>query len=400
MLTRLAIKNFKSIGENGVELTLKPLTILVGPNGSGKSSILEAIATLGQSAEGHQFATKGRLVSYELVEVAHKSDLAKRMSFEIEDEDGVGLVHGFRPDIGELKEAFSKQGSLVLTVRSEGDRRTGLRLVIEDAEGMRSPPARLDLPPFLNEGYYRASLPEAEDATRLVGVLSRQLENRVFMVSAMRGDVPRETPSAPPDPQGAGARGEKLVPLLAYLGSPHYQHQMQKIGWWSEKFGLPSLWAGLSPTGKLEARYRDPELGHSVNLALAGHGSRQIVAVIAQLFWSMPESIILIEEPELSLHPEAQLHLCELFADAIAEKKQIIVTTHTSTLLLSLSHAVSQGQLKADDVAAYDVNKTEKGTTAKRLNITKDGYVKGWVPSFIEAEKQLFARWREGLPKE
>ncbi|MFQ5874616.1 MAG: AAA family ATPase, partial [Dehalococcoidia bacterium] len=44
MLSRLIVKNFKSIGEPGVDLELKPLTILVGPNGSGKSSIFEAVA--------------------------------------------------------------------------------------------------------------------------------------------------------------------------------------------------------------------------------------------------------------------------------------------------------------------------------------------------------------------
>ena len=50
MLSRLVVKNFKSIGEPGVDLELKPLTILVGPNGSGKSSIFEAVAV---GARGH-----------------------------------------------------------------------------------------------------------------------------------------------------------------------------------------------------------------------------------------------------------------------------------------------------------------------------------------------------------
>ena len=33
MLSRVKIQNFKSIGEPGVDLELKPLTFLVGPNG-------------------------------------------------------------------------------------------------------------------------------------------------------------------------------------------------------------------------------------------------------------------------------------------------------------------------------------------------------------------------------
>ena len=48
MIGRVSIKNFKSIGDPGVDLELKPLTLLVGPNGAGKSSILEAIAVASQ----------------------------------------------------------------------------------------------------------------------------------------------------------------------------------------------------------------------------------------------------------------------------------------------------------------------------------------------------------------
>jgi len=42
-ISKIVIKNFKSIGSEGVELELKPLTLLYGPQGAGKSSILEAI---------------------------------------------------------------------------------------------------------------------------------------------------------------------------------------------------------------------------------------------------------------------------------------------------------------------------------------------------------------------
>lgn len=42
MLTKLAIKNFKGIGER-IELELAPITLLFGPNSAGKSSVLHAI---------------------------------------------------------------------------------------------------------------------------------------------------------------------------------------------------------------------------------------------------------------------------------------------------------------------------------------------------------------------
>ena len=48
MLTRLQITNFKNIGDPGLDLEIRPLTILVGPNGGGKSSVLDAVALMAQ----------------------------------------------------------------------------------------------------------------------------------------------------------------------------------------------------------------------------------------------------------------------------------------------------------------------------------------------------------------
>ena len=69
MISRVVIKNFKSIGEPGVDLELKPLTLLVGPNGGGKSSILEAVAVAIQG----EFS--GKLTNFPSGEsILHKPD--------------------------------------------------------------------------------------------------------------------------------------------------------------------------------------------------------------------------------------------------------------------------------------------------------------------------------------
>lgn len=57
MITRLAIRGFKSIGlgqdgKYAVDLELRPITILVGKNGSGKSSVLQGLGLLADIREG------------------------------------------------------------------------------------------------------------------------------------------------------------------------------------------------------------------------------------------------------------------------------------------------------------------------------------------------------------
>ncbi len=107
----------------------------------------------------------------------------------------------------------------------------------------------------------------------------------------------------------------------------------------------------------------------------------------------------MIEEPEISLHPESQVKLVEMFAEAIKDGKQIIITTHSSLLVLSLNRPIRKGVLKRDDVAIYDVTKTSKGTQVTPLELTDKGYIKGWIPSFKKVEQELMREWVQSLPE-
>ncbi len=148
----------------------------------------------------------------------------------------------------------------------------------------------------------------------------------------------------------------------------------------------------------MSSDYVDPDLNTRLNIALASHGSKQILTIITQLFWSAPGSIIMIEEPEISLHPEAQILMQQMFAEVIKEGKQIILTTHSSFLLLALSKVVKSDLISPDEIAIYHIEKGEGGTIVnppKPLEINKDGYITGWIPSYVRVEDQLFTEWAE-----
>ncbi|RZN35462.1 MAG: hypothetical protein EF813_08645 [Methanosarcinales archaeon] len=103
---------------------------------------------------------------------------------------------------------------------------------------------------------------------------------------------------------------------------------------------------------------------------------------------------------EISLHPGSQVLLTELFAEAIAEGKQIIITTHSEFLPLALRRPIKNGLLALDAIALYHVMKDEGGTTAEKLDLTEDGYVRGWIPSFAEIEDDLLGEWTETVPED
>lgn len=80
MLTRLHIRNFKSIKDLSIDI--KDFNILVGPNNSGKTSVLQTLALLKQSIAELTF--QGQLVNVgNFKEAVFNHDLRKniRISF-------------------------------------------------------------------------------------------------------------------------------------------------------------------------------------------------------------------------------------------------------------------------------------------------------------------------------
>lgn len=79
----------------------------------------------------------------------------------------------------------------------------------------------------------------------------------------------------------------------------------------------------------------------NINTTYAGFGSRQALVLLVQLLSSVSNDMILIEEPEISLHPAAQVYLPQLF-----EQKTIILTTHSEFTFnnTSLLSAIQYGE--------------------------------------------------------
>ncbi len=71
--------------------------------------------------------------------------------------------------------------------------------------------------------------------------------------------------------------------------------------------------------------------------AYAGSGEISIVILVHQVINAPPNSLILLDEPEVSLHPGAQKRMLKFLLDEIYKKKhQIILCTHSPTLIETL----------------------------------------------------------------
>ena len=345
MLSSIEIKNFKSIGKEGVRLELKPLTLLVGPNGSGKSSIIQAMAFAAQSGN-----SKGEMFTVPVNELLHQAQKKGQTTLD---------VTTFFENVGVSFRADYNNG-----VHSSNSRHT------------------------------------IGDQTLANKTFQEELLNKFFLISSVRGNVPLEATTGS-NIKWVGVNGQWLLELLAIIfGQRQHDVVASQIADWASRFGMTGLKAGFWGGNRLNADYRDNTLKTTLRLALASSGARQVLTVITQLFWSSPRSIIALEEPEISLHPKAQIDIAELFSLITKQDKQIIATTHSSLLVLALTAAVQKKLLQADDIAIYHVEKKSgRGTWVKRLPLSKQGRLLRWIPSFAKEERRLFQGWWETLPK-
>lgn len=439
MITRLVIENFKSIGSPGVDLDLKPLTILVGPNGSGKSNILQALMLISQKI-GRSFSDwysieKEITKASQFIDIIHKRAPGRWLTFQfdvrlderrarrlklirskidegklgikIELSNIVGYKYSCRPESGEARQSVMIGGrNIVTAARIYKVEEEALRIFYEDPRVLTEASPWQELDYILKQEVFSSSAqvpteakPLIDLASEIVEAMLEKLKDKVFLLSALRGDIPYSIETGP-RPTWVGIRGENLVPILSLALRREYKERMERIVKWAKEFGLVDVSGAWAGDNKLDSGYADPHLNVILNSALAGYGSRQVLCIITQLFWSEPGSIIMIEEPEISLHPNAQAKLPGLFAEAIQDGRQIIITTHSEFILLALSRPIRSGQMKPSDIAIYHVDKGPEGTTAKLLEVTHNGYVKGWVPTFAEIERELFKEWLETVPEE
>ena len=117
-----------------------------------------------------------------------------------------------------------------------------------------------------------------------------------------------------------------------------------------------------------------------------GAGAKAIVPLLHQLIIADKGATVLIEEPEIHLHPKAQAELAEVLAEtAKAEDKQIIMTTHSEHMTQRLLTMVSEGQVDHTELVFFSFEKDSRGECLCSENeVTDRGQVAGEMGGFYQ----------------
>ena len=113
------------------------------------------------------------------------------------------------------------------------------------------------------------------------------------------------------------------------------------------------------------------------NLMDMGFGISQVLPTLAALFRADGPSMFLLQQPELHLHPSAQVALGSLFCEAASSGRQLIIETHSDYILdrILLDIRDKRTDLKSDDVSILYFERGDQDVSIHPIRIDDEGNV-------------------------
>ncbi len=123
---------------------------------------------------------------------------------------------------------------------------------------------------------------------------------------------------------------------------------------------------------------------HEVLITDLGIGVSQILPVLVLCYYVPEGSTIILEQPELHLHPSVQAGLADVFIDVIKNRKvQILLESHSEHLLRRLQRRIAEEVLSPDDTALYFCELNEGESKLTPLNLNLFGEIDNWPDDFF-----------------
>lgn len=129
------------------------------------------------------------------------------------------------------------------------------------------------------------------------------------------------------------------------------------------------------------------------DLTHVGVGVSQILPILVMCFLAGKGDSIILEQPELHLHPKVQTRLADFFVSMNALGKQCILETHSEYLINRLRYLVakSDDDKIAKDTMIYFVEKEDGHSIYRNITINKYGVIDDWPKGFFDEGEDIAA---------
>ena len=164
----------------------------------------------------------------------------------------------------------------------------------------------------------------------------------------------------------------------------------EMIAYWLSELGLIhefSLEEIAEGTNLYQAMVRTGASSVTTALTDVGFGVSQVLPAIVLLYHVPEGSTVLMEQPEIHLHPAVQCGLADVMLNvAKARNVQVIVESHSEHLMRRLQRRVAEEEATSEDVKLYFVSMNRGVAQVFDLLLNEWGEIENWPDKFFGDE--------------
>lgn len=359
-ITNISINGFRRLRK--IDLPMKNLTVLIGANGSGKTSFLDVFSILSASARGdlqNTLQLKGGLNNILTRGMAKELEISVEMNISYQSPLYYDLTLSPQGFSYVIKEEF-------LTQQRKKDRGQPFFYIKSQNLDIRyfSQEENKLLRPNWEQNILETSLSQVPKMYREPENLRKSLAACTYYAAL---DISETSPVRLPQPMRPaslpGKNGESLISCLYNLR----ETDRDRFEWLEdilsaafpdfERLNFPPVAAGTLSMTWSDRHFSEPIYIHELS-----EGTLRFLWLATLLQSQNLTTITLIDEPEISLHPELLKHLVDLMREA-SKRTQLIVATHSERLIRFL---------EPEEILICDLEEGEaKMTWGDTLNLEK-----------------------------
>lgn len=168
---------------------------------------------------------------------------------------------------------------------------------------------------------------------------------------------------------------------MSLRGDENAKAEIEKVNFWSKKIGLGDL-LDQNYQQNVGGTYIDQQFNVEIDIIDGGFGGNTFLPILLESY-SFKDGILLIEEPEISLHPGAQADVIDFFIEIAKERNhQIIFTSHSLYFLHKIKRYIAKEDVESELINIYETTKNETDGTKFKLidnNEIKEHFSEYWL---------------------
>jgi predicted ATPase len=428
MLRELSFTNFKTWDR--ADLRFGKITGLFGTNSSGKSSLIQFLLLLKQTKEATDRAIalelNGPYVSlgaYKDMIHGHVESRRLTWKFQFERDRELALV-----DPGKKRtESFVRGRAIAISsdvcAKELGASAEKLEYEIEGVRFQLAPktpggteyeltsigggfkfvrtmgrPWQLPGPikSYAFPDQARTYFQNASFLSDLEAAFEEQIDN-VFYLGPLREYPRRDYLWARSRPRDVGLRGEKAIDaILAATIDRAKRNRVRKgklrpfqemIAYWLQEMGLIHDFKVVEiakGSDRWQAKVLVRKGGTEALLTDVGFGVSQVLPVVTLLQYVPEGATVILEQPEIHLHPLAQANLADVILNAAVHRNvQVIVESHSEHLLLRLQRRIAEQEISNTDLKLYFCKAVNGKSVLEELRVDMFGTIDNWPQHFM-----------------